>query len=54
MNKLKKVNQPLKVSDTDLFELDDEIQNYWDHKAESMARIQTRGRRRTFNAEEGR
>lgn len=54
MNKLKIINQPLKISDADLDELADEIQNYWDHKAEIAETIQARSRRRSFNAEAGR
>lgn len=51
MSKLRVINQPLKVSDTILDELEDEIQNYWDYKAESMAIRQAREQRRSFKIE---
>ncbi len=54
MSKLRVINQPLKVSSLDLSELDEEIQDSWDHIAESMGIRQERNRRRSFKIELGR
>lgn len=54
MGKLRIINQPLKVSGVDLSDLEEEIQDSWDHKAESMAIRQARDRRRSFKIEIGR
>ncbi len=51
MNKLKIVNQPLRISDIDLYELDDESQDYRDHKTESMEISRIRSQRKSFKVE---
>ena len=51
MSKLRVISQPLKVSDRILDELENEIQDYWDHKVESMAIRQAREQRRSFREE---
>lgn len=48
MSKLRVINQPLIVSDINFDELDDEIQNYWDHRAHSMEMKRSRDQKKSF------
>ena len=54
MSKLRVINQPLKISDINFDELDDEIQNYWDHKARSMEMRRSRDQKKSFKIDIGR
>lgn len=51
MSKLRIINQPLRISDLDMDELEEEIHNHWDHRAESMAIRNEQLKRKTFNVE---
>ena len=48
MSKLRVINQPLKISDLSLDELDDEMHDFWDQRAESMAIRNDRQQRKSF------
>ena len=54
MSKLRVINQPLKVSDINFDDLDDEIQNYWDHKIESKEMRRVKDQRKSFKIDIGR
>ena len=48
MSKLIIISQPLKISDSELYNLEEEIYGHWDHKAENIAIRNARRRRRAF------
>lgn len=50
MGKLRIVNQPIRVSDLSLDELDDKVQDYWDHMAENVEARRVRQQRKLFKA----
>ncbi len=47
-HRLKIITQPLKISHVDLDELEENIQNHWDHKAEVMSIRRIREQRKLF------
>lgn len=51
MSRLRVINQPLRVSGSILDDIEDELQDYWDHKAESLAARDMREKRKLFNTE---